>query len=217
MNAMSTGMVWSMWSFTATLAMWTVMMVGMMLPSAVPLLRRVARGNDQSARTRPAATPLFLVGAGYVAAWTAFSVFATVTQLMLRSAMQLSDSLAFVDRRIAAFALIGAGLYEMTPFKGTCLSLCRAPLGLLLQEAKPGAAGAILMGLDHGVTCVACCWPLMLVLFVVGVMNVPWIMLLAVVISLEKLAGTERWPRRLVGSALVVWGIAAFIIAHGQR
>jgi predicted metal-binding membrane protein len=86
-------------------------------------------------------------------------------------------------------------------------------LGLLLQHSKHGLPGAILIGLDHGVTCVACCWPLMLVLFVVGVMNLPWVILLAGVVAFEKLAGTERWPRHIVGISLVAWGV--FALAAG--
>jgi predicted metal-binding membrane protein len=213
MGDMSVGGVWSMWSFAATLAMWTVMMVGMMLPSAVPLLRGVAASNRQIVRRPTTTTPLAFVIIGYVAAWTAFSVFATFTQLMLRSTMELSPNLAFVDGRFAALTLIVAGLYEMTSFKGECLSLCRAPLGLLLQYSKRGPAGATLIGLDHGVTCVACCWPLMLVLFVVGVMNVPWVILLAAVVALEKLTA-DRWPRRLVGAALVAWGVVMLTTMH---
>jgi predicted metal-binding membrane protein len=211
MNDTSMNVTWTMGSFASTLAMWTVMMVGMMAPSAAALLRGVASSNRYTVPAPGGARPLVLVGAGYVAAWTAFSLFATVTQLMLRSAMELSPNLAFVDPRLAALTLIGAGLYEMTPFKGACLALCRAPLGLLLQHSKRGLAGAILTGLDHGVTCVACCWPLMLVLFVVGVMNVPWVILLAVVVAFEKLAGAERWPRRLVGIGLVAWGVATLV------
>jgi predicted metal-binding membrane protein len=213
MQDMSTGTVWTAWSFVATLTMWTMMMTAMMLPSAVPLLRSVGASNRQPTRKTVVATPLPFVIAGYLAAWTAFSVFATVAQLTLRSVMALSPSLAFVDPRVAALVLIGAGLYEMTPFKGACLSLCRAPLGLLLQHSRRGAAGAILIGLDHGATCVACCWPLMLVLFVVGVTNVPWVILLAAVIALEKLAGAEHWPRRIIGAAIVVWGIGTLVLA----
>jgi len=184
-----------------------------MLPSAVPLLRGVAASNRQVARTPAAAIPVPLVVIGYTAAWTAFSMFATVAQLMLRSAMQLSPNMTIVDSRFAALTLIGAGLYEMTPFKGACLSLCRAPLGLLLQHSRRGAAGAVIIGLDHGATCVACCWPLMLVLFVVGVMNVPWVILLAGVVAFEKLAGAERWPRRWIGAALLVWGLLTLATA----
>jgi predicted metal-binding membrane protein len=212
MNDMS-GATWSAWSFAGTLVMWTVMMAAMMLPSALPLLRTVTASNRQVVRAPAAAMPVLLVVIGYVAAWTAFSVFATVAQLMLRAATELSPNLVFVDHRIAGLTLIGAGLYEMTPFKGACLSLCRAPLGLLLQHSKRGAAGAVLIGLDHGVTCVACCWPLMLVLFVVGVMNVPWVILLAAVVALEKLAGTDRWPRRTIGAALAVWGVVTLVIS----
>jgi predicted metal-binding membrane protein len=211
LSDMETGAVWSAWSFATTLSMWTAMMAAMMIPSAMPLLRGVAASNHDIGGRHGGATPLPLIVVGYVTAWTAFSAFATVAQLMLRSATQLSPSLALINPRLSAITLIGAGLYEVTPFKGACLSLCRAPLGLLLQYSKGGARNAVLMGLDHGVTCVACCWPLMLVLFAVGVMNFPWVVILAAAVALEKLAGTERWPRRLIGGALVAWGLGLLV------
>jgi predicted metal-binding membrane protein len=203
---MSMGAVWTTWSFVATLGMWTAMMAAMMLPSSVPMLRVVAASNRDVGQAKADATPVALVAAGYLAAWTGFSVVATIVQLALRSAMALSPALALVDRRVAGAALIAAGVYQLTPFKGACLSQCRSPFSLLLHHSTGGATGALGMGLVHGASCVGCCWLLMLVLFVVGVMNIPWVILLAVAVAVEKLAGAERWPRRVIGVSLLAWG-----------
>jgi len=209
---MSMGAVWTLWSFAAAFGMWTVMMAAMMLPSFAPTLRVVAASNRELERDDSAITSVVFVAIGYLAAWTGFSLLAAIAQLALRSAMALSPALALVDRRIAAATLIAAGVYELTPFKGACLSRCRSPFSMLLHS-KGGVASAFRIGLEHGTSCVACCWPLMLVLFVVGVMNIPWVILLAVAVAVERLAPAERWPRRVVGVGLVIWG--ALTVARG--
>jgi predicted metal-binding membrane protein len=111
------------------------------------------------------------------------------------------------ELRIAALILIGAGAYQFTSTKANCLGRCRSPFSMLLHHWKTGAAGALRMGLNHGASCVACCWPLMLVLFIVGVMNIVWVVFLTAVVAFEKLAPSSTWPRWIVGAALIVWGV----------
>jgi predicted metal-binding membrane protein len=204
---MPMGSAWTAWTFTATLGMWTVMMAAMMLPSFVPMLRLVAASNRDFERGDPAVMPVTFVAAGYLGAWTMFSVLATAIQLALRSATALSPGMALVDQRLSAVALICAGIYQLTPLKAAYLAQCRSPFALLLH-ASGGTKNALQMGLDHGVYCVACCWSLMVVLFVVGVMNIPWAVGLAAAVAVEKLVGGEQWPRRLIGVSLLAWGCA---------
>lgn len=210
MQDMPVGSVWTTWSFAATLGMWTAMMAAMMLPSSVPMLRIVAASNRGLERDDAAATPVAAVALGYLAAWTVFSLLAALAQLGLRSAMALSADMVLVSRPWSAIMLIAAGLYELTPLKGACLAKCRSPFGLVMHS-RGGVASALSMGFDHGSYCVACCWLLMLVLFVVGVMNLSWVALLAVAVAVEKLAGAERWPRLVIGASLVAWGVVALV------
>lgn len=204
------GPVWTAWSFAATLGMWTAMMAAMMLPSSIPMLRVVTASNRGMDRGDAASTSVSLVAIGYLGAWTAFSILAALLQLGLRSAMALSPEMSLVDGRLSAITLIGAGLYELTPFKGACLARCRSPFAMLLHRTD-GAAAALRVGFEHGAYCVACCWPLMLVLFVVGVMNLPWVVLLAAAVAVEKLAGAGRWPRMFIGASLLAWGTVTLI------
>jgi predicted metal-binding membrane protein len=192
--------------FAATLLMWTVMMALMMLPSSIPMLRTVAAASREAQSRGEVGTPATLVAFGYLLAWTAFSVVASIVQLWLRTRMFLSSDMALTDVRIATVVLIGAALYQFTPIKATCLGRCRSPFPILLLHWKAGTPGALRMGIEHGTNCVACCWPLMLVLFVVGVMNVRWVVLLAAVVAVEKLAPSARWPRWVSGAVLAAWG-----------
>ena len=181
---------WTVAEFTATLTMWAVMMALMMLPSSIPMLR-IVRVASREARSRgERGTPVALVASGYVLAWTVFSTFATVAQLWLHGRMLLSSGMALTNERVAAALLIGAGAYQFTPAKAACLGRCRSPFSMLLHHWKSGAAGALQMGLEYGATCVACCWSLMLVLFIVGVMNLVWVVLLTAVVAVET--GSQR-------------------------
>jgi predicted metal-binding membrane protein len=110
------------------------------------------------------------------------------------------------DPGLGGAILIAAGAWQFTPWKGGCLAHCRSPLSFLLSHWREGARGALAMGVRHGLFCVGCCWALMLVLFVLGVMNLWWVAAIAVVITLEKLALGGRWLPRIVGLGLIVWG-----------
>ncbi len=198
------------WSATYALLvflMWWIMMIAMMTPSAAPTLLLHARlERKRHATTSPfATTGAFL--AGYLAVWAGFSAAATALQWVLASAGAVTGMMEFASRPVAAAVLIAAGLYQFTPLKHACLNHCRHPLMFLLHNWKPGASGAFRMGAEHGWFCLGCCWFLMALLFVGGVMNLIWIAGIAVYVALEKLAAGRRWPTTVLGFGLVVAGV----------
>ena len=203
---MNMDMTWT--SVFLAFAMWAVMMVGMMAPSASPMLLLFAgarAGRGQRAWSPPALT----FGLGYVSVWTGFSAAAALAQYGLHRAALLSPAMASSSSRLAGAILAVAGAYQLTPWKGRCLTHCRSPLGFLLANWRDGAAGAFRMGLRHGIYCLGCCWALMGVLFVVGVMNLVWVAVLTGFVFIEKIAPAGPIVSRAAGAAMVVWGIAA--------
>ena len=191
-------------------SMWWVMMVAMMLPSAAPMLLLFNRINRKD---KAAAAPLgssALFAAGYVLAWGGFSAVATVLQWALEEARVLSPMMEATNRWLGAGILVAAGLWQLTPLKTMCLSHCRTPLSFLIGywRAGPlGSLGALRMGLEHGAFCLGCCWLLMALLFFGGVMNLYWIVGLAVYVLLEKTLPMGHWVARAAGIALVTWGV----------
>ncbi|HUH91720.1 MAG TPA: DUF2182 domain-containing protein [Casimicrobiaceae bacterium] len=189
------------------LTMWVVMMVAMMVPTAMPavlLYQRVVAERDTS--TRAAALTAFFV-AGYVLAWSLFAVAATLVQWALHGAAVLSPAMRLTGPVIGGAVLILAGVYQWTPLKHACLVRCRTPLAFLLNAWRGGRIGALAMGLRHGAYCTACCWLLMAILFVVGVMNLAWIVALTALVLAEKLLPNGDRLARASGVALAVWGL----------
>ena len=153
-----------------TFAMWVVMMVGMMAGAVTPML--LLFSGAQAGRGKPGTSLEVLVfGLGYFTVWTGFSACATLAQWALHHAALLSPAMKTSSPRLAGVILLAAGVYQLTPWKGQCLKHCRSPLGFLMTNWRDGKLGAIQMGVGHGVYCLGCCWALMCVLFVVGVMN----------------------------------------------
>jgi predicted metal-binding membrane protein len=197
---------WSLVEFGAILAMWLVMMVAMMLPSAAPmLLLFAATQRERAARGEPAAVLAF--AGGYLLVWGGFSVAAAALQAFLQQRMLLSSELAMTVRWLPAAALALAGLYQLTPLKHACLVRCRSPLGFLLSRWRDGVGGALTMGLRHGAFCLGCCWALMTLLFVGGVMNLTWIAVLALFVLAEKVLPHGAWLSRVSGVALIAWAL----------
>jgi predicted metal-binding membrane protein len=196
---------WSAVEFAFVFAMWAVMMVGMMAPSAAPMILLYARvGRQGGAAGRPlAATGWF--AAGYFLAWGGFSLAATLVQWVLEREALLDPRMASGSHVLAAVVLVAAGVYQWTPLKDTCLSQCRTPFGFLVRHGgfRGDVRGCLALGLRHGAYCVGCCWVLMALLFVVGVMNVLWIALLALLVLLEKLTPWGRWVARAAGAACI--------------
>jgi predicted metal-binding membrane protein len=207
---MSTG-PWTFGRAVLVLVMWASMMAAMMLPSAAPVIllyatiarRRHERGELASASGSFAS--------GYIAVWVVFSLAAAALQFGLEKAALLSPMMKTTSIALAGAVLIAAGLYQWTPLKQACLRHCRSPLDFLVAHWRPGSRGAFLMGLRHGVYCVGCCWLLMLLLFVGGVMNLAWIAGVALFVLIEKLAPAGHWIRRGAGILLVAWGAATLL------
>jgi predicted metal-binding membrane protein len=205
--------VWNAGYFAATLAMWMVMMVGMMLPSAAPtvLLFDALRIHGDSARRRDRrATALF--AASYVLAWAAFSVLATTAQWALTASKLLSAMMTGKSPAFAGSLLMIAGAYQLTPLKTACLSQCRSPAEFLVRHGRPGPLGPLLMGLQHGVQCIGCCWALMALLFAFGVMNLLWVAALAIFVFIEKLTPAGPLIGRVGGFLMVCAGLALMVI-----
>jgi predicted metal-binding membrane protein len=197
---------WSARDLLFTFAMWSFMMAAMMAPAATPVLQLVA--GAQAQRARAAVSPVvFCFALGYATAWVGFSASATLAQWLLQQATMLSGSLALTSPWLAGGVLIGAGAYQLTPLKTVCLRHCQSPLGFIMSHWRDGANGAYRMGLRHGSHCLGCCWALMAVLFVVGVMNLAWIAVLTVFVFLEKLGPKGGWLARGGGALLIASGI----------
>ncbi len=198
---------WTASDFAVMFTMWVVMMVAMMLPTAAPLLlihARLARaGRDRGESIAP--TGVF--AAGYLLAWTVFSLAATLEQWALERAALLSPKMAAATPYLGATVLIGAGVYQLTPLKRVCLTHCRSPLDFVMHHWRRGFAGALRMGLEHGLYCVGCCWFLMGLLFVGGVMNVTWIALISIFVLLEKAAPRGEIWAYTAGVLLLVAGL----------
>lgn len=214
MEAMAgmTGMAVDAWKpWTATEAalmfvMWIVMMAAMMIPSAAPMMLAFARIGRAHAPTPGLMTSSAAFLLGYLALWSVFGLFATIAHGLLHAAALLSPSMASVSPIFSGTVLIAAGIYQFTPLKGACLAKCRTPFAFLITEWREGTRGALVMGLLHGLYCVGCCWVVMALLFVAGVMNLIWIALLALVVLAEKALPYGQWMGRILGIAAAAWG-----------
>jgi predicted metal-binding membrane protein len=167
------------------------------------LFAAVHRRRD--ARRVPQAVLLF--GSGYLAIWAGFSACAALAQWALHEAAMLSPAMKTSSPYLGGAVLLGAGIYQLTPFKGACLAHCRSPLGFMMTKWREGPLGAFRMGLQHGAYCVGCCWALMCVLFVVGVMNLAWVGALAVFVLLEKAGPAGGMLARIAGVGMVIFGV----------
>jgi len=201
---------WTLADLFFSLVMWAVMMVGMMGPSAAPMVLVFAAA--QSGRGgRRVSLSAGSFGLGYVFVWTVFSAGAAVSQLALQKMAVLSSAMAALSPRIGGAVLIAAGLYQMTPWKDACLTHCRSPLSFLMTHWRDGRWGAFQIGARHGVYCLGCCWALMIILFVSGVMNLVWVAGLAALVLLEKVAPYGTDIARVSGAALAVYGIVLIV------
>jgi predicted metal-binding membrane protein len=195
---------WSARDALLTFFMWAVMMVGMMVPSAVPMSLLFAQVSRKAAAQGAAVVPTFVFASGYAMAWTLFSVGATALQWWLERTALLTPMLASASPGFGAALLAGAGLYQLSPWKNACLSHCRSPASFVATHWRPGRAGAFRMGLSHGLYCLGCCWILMGLLFFGGVMNLLWVAGLTIFVLVEKLAPRGALVARLAGIAMLV-------------
>lgn len=204
---MTMAMPWQAADVLLAIAMWAVMMVGMMTPSAAPVVLLFAgmRMRGATGEQRNLGVVLAFV-AGYLLVWVSFSVAAALAQWALHQAALLSPMMTASSPWLAGAILIAAGVYQLTPFKGTCLTHCRSPLGFLMSHWREGTAGALRMGIAHGTYCLGCCWALMCVLFVVGVMNLMWVIAIAIFVLIEKVGPWGTWVARVAGVVMIAIG-----------
>jgi predicted metal-binding membrane protein len=206
------GMEMASMSWTASHAlliflMWWLMMIAMMVPSAAPTVLLYARLVRERKRTRApyGAASAFL--AGYLIVWAVFSLGAMALQWSFVAAGSMSGMMELTYRPLAAALLIGGGLYQLSPLKNACLRHCQHPLVFLMHNWKPGMAGALRMGIRNGWFCLGCCWVLMALLFVGGIMNLLWIAGLAIFVGMEKLAADRPWLTKISALALLGFGL----------
>jgi predicted metal-binding membrane protein len=201
---------WSAADAVLMFVMWAVMMAAMMIPSAAPMIllhAAILRKSDSHA-SPAAATAAF--AAGYLVVWAGFSVLATALQWGLEQAALLSPTMVSTSPVLGGALLAAAGLYQMTNLKEVCLQHCRSPVHFLSLHWRKGTLGALRMGLDHGVFCLGCCWVLMALLFVGGVMNLLWIAALAAFILIEKIAPRGVQIGRIAGGLMILGSFALF-------
>jgi predicted metal-binding membrane protein len=189
--------------------MWVAMMVAMMLPSAAPtilLVAALARNRGGSSGAVPATAALF--ASGYILVWSGFSLAAALLQWGLSEAGLLSETMALGNAILAGAVLVAAGVYQWTPLKETCLRHCRSPAEFVVRHWRRGVLGAVRTGVRHGLFCLGCCWVLMALLFVGGLMNLAWVGAITLLVLIEK---TVPWGGRMslvAGATLAVWGAA---------
>jgi predicted metal-binding membrane protein len=206
---------WSGSEFIFTLAMWVVMMIGMMMPSAAPMILLYARVGRQSAiEGKPLAATGFFAG-GYLLAWAGFSLAATTAQWALERALLITPMMASTSTVFTGFVLISAGLFQWTRVKNACLTHCQNPIAFIQHHGgfRRDPLGSLTIGFRHGVYCVGCCWALMGLLFVGGVMNPLWIAGIAIYVLAEKLLPAMRLLPRIAGAVLItagMWLLLAF-------
>jgi predicted metal-binding membrane protein len=206
---------WSVMDFILAFVMWAVMMVAMMVPSAAPMILVFAAvSRRQREQHRPfAPTSVFLLG--YVVVWSGFAVAATVAQWGLHSLALLSPTMVSTSPLLGGALLVVAGAFQWSPLKYRCLTHCRSPLGFLMSEWREGTKGAFITGLRHGTFCLGCCWALMTLLLVLGVMNLLWIAALTAFVLIEKVAPAGQWVSRVTAVLLVGWGVWMMVTGWG--
>jgi predicted metal-binding membrane protein len=206
---------WDLPHLALLFAMWAVMMAGMMLPSATPTLFFYASVIRKSPDAPRIAAQVYAFAAGYLLVWTAFSLLATVLQRLLAHWLLLSRMMEARGNIFGSALLILAGVYQLTAFKRTCLQFCQSPVAFITRHWKRGAVGGFHLGVAHGLYCLGCCWALMLLLFVGGVMNLWCIGALTIFVLLEKLAPLRAQGGRLSGPLIIAIGLWSLFRNHG--
>ncbi len=200
---MAKSMPWTATDVMFTFAMWVVMMVAMMAGSAAPVLFLYA-ATRAGRQPQGGAPGVLMFALGYAAVWVGFSGCAALVQWILHRAAWLTPAMAASSPYLAGPILIAAGVYQLSSWKGACLKQCRSPLGFLMTNWRDGALGAGQMGARHGMYCLGCCWALMCVLFVVGVMNLVWVAALTGLVLLEKVGASVTGAAMMVGGILLI-------------
>jgi predicted metal-binding membrane protein len=200
---------WTTVEFVLAFIMWSVMMIGMMTLSAAPMILLYARvGRHAAVRGRPFAASGWFAG-GYLLAWVGFSLFATTVQWAVERLALLTPMMAASSGVLGGSLLIVAGVYQWTPLKDACLTQCQTPMAFVQRHGgfRSDAREALALGFRHGLYCIGCCWALMALLFVGGVMNVLWIAAITIFVLVEKIIPANGIISRVAGAALVAGGV----------
>ena len=206
---------WAAEALLPLFLMWAGMMVAMMVPSAAPMILTFATVNRRRREQEQPFVPVGIFLLGYLAVWTAFSALAAGAQWILHGTALLSPMMVSTSPVLGGVLLIAAGVFQWTPFKHACLAHCRSPLSFLMTDWREGRRGAFAMGVKHGAYCTGCCWFLMALLFVAGVMNMWWVTILSVVVLLEKAVPGGVWLGRIIGALLAAWGVGMIVAWAG--
>ena len=196
---------WSDWIML--FVMWSIMMVGMMTPSAAPLILTFVTINRKKFEQSGRMVSAFVFLSGYLLVWTAFSGLAATAQWGLHTVALLSPMMVSQSSLLNGILLMAAGVYQWAPLKRTCMEHCQSPLAFIMGHWREGTGGALRMGWEHGLYCLGCCWVLMALLFVMGVMNLVWVGVIAVFVLLEKVLPVGLWISRTTGILLIAWGL----------
>jgi len=204
--AMPSSHAWGLPDFTAMFVMWSVMMVAMMLPSAMPMILLFVKINQNRELQGRARERVALFIGGYLLVWIGFSVFATLLNWGLHLGGNLTSMMGRATPVVAGVTLLAAGVFQWSPLKHACLDHCRSPIGFLMSYWREGWAGTVRMGIHHGLYCLGCCWLLMALLFVMGVMNLLWIAALTLFVLAEKVVPAGQVLGRVAGLFMIGWG-----------
>jgi predicted metal-binding membrane protein len=199
-------MIWTPAYTLVMFLMWWIMMIAMMLPSAAPMILIFAMINRKNRQKEAPYVPTAVFAAGYLIAWGGFSLAATILHWGLDRSGLLTMRMASAADWLGAALLLAAGVYQITPLKDACLRHCRSPIAFVMEHWRPGATGALRMGIHHGAYCVGCCWVVMGLLFYGGVMSMWWIVGLALLVLLEKVLPAGHRLGALSGIGFLAWG-----------
>jgi predicted metal-binding membrane protein len=200
---------WGTIEFVFVFAMWAVMMIGMMTPSAAPMILIYARVGRQAAEGGKPFAPSGWLAGGYLLVWIGFAMIATCVQWGMERGALLTTMMAAASSALGGIVLLAVGLYQWTPLKNACLRYCQSPLLFISRYGgfRPDARGSLVLGMRHGAVCVGCCWALMALLFVGGIMNALWIAAITILVLAEKVIPAGRVIARIAGVGLFLWGV----------
>ncbi len=198
---------WTAADFALNIAIWWVMMPGMMLPSAAPMILTFATVNRRKRTRGQPFVPTAVFTTGYLIAWGLFGIAATVADWGLEQTALMSPMTQRLSPALGAAVVIVAGVYQLTPFKYVCLTNCRSPVDFVLNHWRDGAVGALRMGFEHGLYCLGCCWFLMALLFAAGTMSLLWMAAITVFVLVEKLFPAGQWIARVSGLVMMAFGL----------
>ncbi len=202
---------WLIDAIFANFIMWLIMMIAMMIPSAIPAISLYESMVNKNAEREIFLPAVWIFVMGYILIWAAFSLIITFVQALFLSLDWINMMLVSKNLFLTSTILIFTGIYQWLPIKSICLDKCRTPLNFFLGNWRKGNSGALIMGIEHGTFCLGCCWALMLLLFLAGVMNLIWVALITVFVFIEKVFPKGNIIGKLAGIVMIIAGLSQFI------